>query len=362
MKCAIIVLVLALVSLGVNAQRPLQMVHPDSVLLDDFFWLPKVDSACVLYPGMKSPETGVTMKDMAGLSGLKTRFDKLEAGISITGSARDLSDNIRRFRSARDMAFLAFRLALMTRQGRYFDFCERALFNEIAGAWVDPVSKVRRKEVAEALSAVPGMLYAVDGHDVYINMLVRNIAHIVAEDLDFRVRLMVSMPWYSQCMFAFEMDREQEFTLHIRLPHWAEGQVELSSYDASSTRSRIDVYVNGDRVDKNIVDGYYVIRRRWKKGDVIKYVIPSPVIRVSDRQQSSGMALQRGPLVYAFENACSVRRSDGVSNTFDHDRTTIFLTSKQYDEQGMPIGQYKAFPYFWSPEKYGSLLFSRMLK
>ena len=361
MKSAVILFLMAL-SVGCMAQNPLKPLNPDSVMLDDFFWVDMVDSATTLFPKMKPQSLEITPKDVKNLPKVQESFANLEPNLFLTGCERGKKNEVKRFKSAKDVVSKTFKLALMMRDGKYFDYCEQALFNEIAGAWKDSASKTNKKDIAEVLATIPQMVYAVDGKDVYINMIVRNRTHIVTEHLDMTIHTMASMPWYGQCIISMDMEKEQEFTLYLRCPHWADGKSVMSSFDATAGSSKMDIYINGERPEKRIVNGYYVISRRWKNGDMMKLSFPYPIMRVQDRQSPSRMALQRGPLIYAFEENLNVKGVDGISNTFDGERETIFLASKKYDEQGNATGQYKAFPYCLDKEKYYPLIFAKKLK
>jgi DUF1680 family protein len=54
-------------------------------------------------------------------------------------------------------------------------------------------------------------------------------------------------------------------------------------------------------------NGYAVLKRAWKKGDVVELNLPMPVRRIVAIQEvkddRNRVALQRGPLVYCFEHA-----------------------------------------------------------
>ena len=55
-----------------------------------------------------------------------------------------------------------------------------------------------------------------------------------------------------------------------------------------------------------VVNGYAVIRKQWKKGDVVLLNLPMPVQKIvainEVKDNRNRVALQRGPLVYCFEH------------------------------------------------------------
>jgi DUF1680 family protein len=87
-------------------------------------------------------------------------------------------------------------------------------------------------------------------------------------------------------------DAPREFTLHVRLPGWA---------------SQPTLRVNGAPVSPPVVRGYAAIRRQWKSGDTVELSLPMPVQRLAAHPNvlaaQGKVALRRGPLVYAFEQA-----------------------------------------------------------
>jgi DUF1680 family protein len=65
--------------------------------------------------------------------------------------------------------------------------------------------------------------------------------------------------------------------------------------------------VNGREVKVNPVQGFLNISRRWTKGDRVEVSFPMPVRRVLANEKvtddAGKAAVERGPLVYAFEAA-----------------------------------------------------------
>ena len=55
-----------------------------------------------------------------------------------------------------------------------------------------------------------------------------------------------------------------------------------------------------------MVNGYAVVKKIWKKGDVVILDLPMPVRRIvaieDIKENRNRVALQRGPLVYCFEH------------------------------------------------------------
>jgi hypothetical protein len=82
------------------------------------------------------------------------------------------------------------------------------------------------------------------------------------------------------------------FTLHLRIPGWCRG-------------ARLTL--NGRPQPLAPVDGYVALQRTWQPGDALVLTLPMPVERVHADPRvttvAGQVALQRGPLVYCFEEA-----------------------------------------------------------
>ncbi|MDP4227581.1 MAG: glycoside hydrolase family 127 protein, partial [Bacteroidota bacterium] len=99
----------------------------------------------------------------------------------------------------------------------------------------------------------------------------------------------------------------ENFEVAVRIPGWAQNQPvpgDLYAY-ANKDNSPVRITVNGKAVKYQIIDGYAILNKLWKKGDVIGLSLSMPVRTVvanAKVQADSGrVALQRGPLVYCAE-------------------------------------------------------------
>ena len=68
---------------------------------------------------------------------------------------------------------------------------------------------------------------------------------------------------------------------------------------------QIPITVNGQPVDYEMENGYAVIKRTWKKNDVVEVKLPMSVERVvaneNVKDDIGKVALQRGPVIYCAE-------------------------------------------------------------
>jgi hypothetical protein len=101
--------------------------------------------------------------------------------------------------------------------------------------------------------------------------------------------------------------QSKAFTLNLRIPSWSNGIVtpgELYHF-ADNMKVNYAVKVNSEIFSGQVVDGYFSITRKWKKGDVVELELPMEVRRIESNpniQENKGkIAVQRGPLVYSAE-------------------------------------------------------------
>ena len=93
----------------------------------------------------------------------------------------------------------------------------------------------------------------------------------------------------------------------IPIPGWVLNRPvpsDLYSY-SDDLFSMYEITVNGQPVDSELENGYFVINRKWKKGDVVRIHLDMPIrtvvasSRVADDR--GRIAVERGPLVYCTE-------------------------------------------------------------
>jgi uncharacterized protein len=145
-------------------------------------------------------------------------------------------------------------------------------------------------------------------------------------------------PWDGKVTMNIDPVKKTKFNLYLRVPGWAEGQTSTGSlYQMPAFHSEgIAIKINGKDIQVPLENGYMVINREWKKGDVIEYTIPMPVTKIAARpevkQDNERMAIQRGPMVYCIEGADN---KDGVWNVVVPSATSF--TEEKYSVSGEPV-------------------------
>jgi len=216
----------------------------------------------------------------------------------------------------------SWRLLLATGDPRYADHIERVLYNGFGAAvsadglrffYVNPLQRRadhfedddpgRRREWFSCACCPPNIMRmnaslehyqaTVAGDTLYVQQYAGAAirAPLTGGVLDLDVS--TAYPWDGAVQLAVRVAPAADCALALRIPAWSP-----------------DVFVrlNGEAVrpDRR-PDGYLLLRRRWQPGDVLALILDvSPRLTYPSRRIDalrSSAAVERGPLVYCFEQA-----------------------------------------------------------
>ncbi len=157
------------------------------------------------------------------------------------------------------------------------------------------------------LPSLPGCQYAVKGRSIFANLFIAGRASVETEAGAVRIVQETSYPWSGGVRFTVSPERPARFGLRVRIPGWAREEIlgaSLYRFDRASPRT-VSLRLNGSEVRPPEENGYAVIDREWRAGDVVELALPMPVrkVRCDTRvEENRGRtALQRGPIVYCVE-------------------------------------------------------------
>ncbi len=216
------------------------------------------------------------------------------------------------------------RLFNLTGDAKYTDVMEQSLYNAVAAGvslsgdlfcYVTPLASrgdFKRSPwfgvpccpttIARFLPSLGQYIYSRSADGLWVNLFVASDATTPLGAGKVTVRQTTKYPWDGDVTIAVEPDAPREFTLHVRLPAWA---------------SNPTIRVNAAPVSPEVSRGYAAIRRQWKKGDTVQLSLPMEVQRLAAHPKvihSQGkIALRRGPMIYAFEQADNAAAVDSVA-------------------------------------------------
>ncbi len=228
------------------------------------------------------------------------------------------------------------RMFLEHKDAKYMDVAEVALFNNaLAGMnlngnkffYVNPLEsdgvtpfnngKAGRSpwfdtaccpsNLARLLPQVSGMMYAHTDDEIYVTLYASNRTEIELKEGKVKLHQTANYPFEGTVDIELKPEREQSFTVKLRIPTWAKGQfVPGSLYHYTDRNSEeIELMVNEKPVELDLDKGFATITRAWKPNDTITLKLPMPVkfnraneLVIADREK---MAITKGPLVYCAE-------------------------------------------------------------
>jgi hypothetical protein len=227
--------------------------------------------------------------------------------------------------------YLNQRLFLLHGDSKYIDVLERTLYNALLSGislsgdrffYPNPLlstGNYKRSQwfscaccppnIARLIPSVPGYFYAVAGEQLYVNLFARSTAQVKISGKDIEIRQNTNYPWEGKIDITVNPTGNQNFTMMLRIPGWARNEAipgDLYRFN-DSRNATYTITVNGKTIQPDLKNGYAVISRTWKKGDMVSLELPMPAREVvADeklKEDKELIAIQRGPVVFCAEGA-----------------------------------------------------------
>lgn len=226
------------------------------------------------------------------------------------------------------MVFWNQRMNMLTGDAKYIDVLERSLYNgaldglSLSGDrffYGNPLASVgnnNRREwfgtaccpsnIARLVSSLGNYVYNTGENGVWVNLFIGSKTKVNVSGNAVQLAMQSGLPWKGTATIAVDPAKKKAFALHLRIPGWLHQPVPGDLYHYADGKDlKPAISVNGQTVAYAVKDGYAVIDRTWKKGDVISIAFPMEVRQVVSRpevkQNNGRVALQYGPLVYCVE-------------------------------------------------------------
>ena len=221
------------------------------------------------------------------------------------------------------------RMNLLTGESKYVDVLERSLYNSaldglsLAGDlffYGNPLASSgndSRSEwfgtaccpsnIARLVESVGSYIYARSDDAFFINLFVGSSVNMTIKNRKIQVRQVTDYPWDGKVQISVIPEKQTDFDLFVRIPGWAINQpVPGGTYQYSDNSSaKFSLLLNGKPATFRMVNGYAVLKKVWSSGDLVELNLPMPVHRIvateKIKEDRNRVALQRGPLVYCFE-------------------------------------------------------------
>ncbi len=220
------------------------------------------------------------------------------------------------------------RLFLLTGEAKYIDVMERSMYNAFLSGYSmegtsffypNPLQSSGSQRsawfgcaccppnIARTIASIGRYAYAADDRGLYVNMYMQNSGDMKIGGLPVQLDQTTNYPWDGGVKLTVNPERADRFAVRLRIPGWVNGSpvaTDLYRYENDGA-ARVSLRVNGRNVPLNQEDGYAVIDREWKQGDVIELNLPMEVRRVlahpEVKADQGRVAIERGPIVYCAE-------------------------------------------------------------
>ena len=228
------------------------------------------------------------------------------------------------------------RMFMLHGDSKYIDVLEKTLYNglisgvgmdgksffytnamQIKNSFLHPDMEAERSgwfpcsccptNIARLIPSIPGYVYAQKENDLYVNLFVSSDARVEFGKNPVQIAQRNNYPWEGALRFEITPKTPTAFNLLVRIPGWAMNEAipsDLYKF-ASPTEKKVEIKINGQAIEYSVRNGYAVLSKTWKKGDVVEVNLPMEVRRVTANEKLKDdigkVALQRGPIVYCAE-------------------------------------------------------------
>jgi DUF1680 family protein len=222
-----------------------------------------------------------------------------------------------------------YRMFLLHGDSKYYDVLEQILYNGmISGVsqsgdhffYPNPLESMGQhsrsewfgcaccpSNVCRFIPSVPGYMYGQTDSRLYVNLFIQSKALLSLNKQKLEVEQTTNYPWEGEVKFSINPEKESSFELAVRIPGWlAEKPLPGNLYAFQEKSShQFALNVNGQPANYRLENGFAIIAKNWKKGDVVTLSLPMDIRRVVANEKvvadNNKVALMRGPMVYCAE-------------------------------------------------------------
>jgi uncharacterized protein len=229
------------------------------------------------------------------------------------------------------MVYWNQRMNLLTGDSKFIDVLERSLYNGARDGlslngdrffYGNPLAsdgRHNRREwfgtaccpanIARLVSSLGDYIYGFSDKGIWVNLYIGSNTIAKIGKAEVPLNMETNYPWDGTIKITVNPKSKSKFAMNLRIPGWAQGEAvpgDLFVFE-DKTKTNFTISVNGKPVSYKMENGYAVVEREWRKGDVVDFNLPMEVKRIVSRpevkQDVDRVALQRGPLVYCVEGA-----------------------------------------------------------
>ncbi|RYU97543.1 glycoside hydrolase family 127 protein [Emticicia agri] len=224
--------------------------------------------------------------------------------------------------------FFSQRMNELTGDANYMDEFERVMYNNVLTGislsgtqytYQNPLNSDKHARwdwhscpccppmFLKIVSALPEYIYSQASEKLYVNLFVGSSANIeVTKGIQTTIEQKTNYPWNGKVDLKVSPEKQSTFTLLVRIPGWAQSKENPYSLYHSDIKAPVKLSVNGKAQELTIKDGYAVVNRTWKKGDVVTLELPMQprliTANANVRDLKDKVAIASGPIIYSLES------------------------------------------------------------
>jgi DUF1680 family protein len=294
------------------------------------------------------------------------------------------------------MIFWNYRMFLLTGEAKYIDVLERSLYNNvIAGVshsgdrffYPNPLESdgitpfnhglaTRQNwfpcaccpsNVSRILPSIPGYMYAVKEDTLYVNLYIKSKTNLLIENQDLSIQQDTNYPRNGEISLKVSYAGKKSLVVAVRIPGWSMHQPlpgDLYHYINPDMKLKPEILLNNKKIDLSVQNGYVYISKAWSEKDDLKILLPMPVRKVFSNESVienvNKVALERGPLVYSFEEIDNKDDFEGLNisdgSVLNYGFNPLLLDGIDMIYVENPDNKYVAIPYHkWSNRGEGKM-------
>ncbi|WP_243347335.1 glycoside hydrolase family 127 protein [Parabacteroides sp. FAFU027] len=221
------------------------------------------------------------------------------------------------------------RMFLATGDAKYIDVLERALYNGVISGvslsgnkffYDNPLESMGQHDrqpwfgcaccpgnITRFMASAPGYAYATQANDILVNLYVQSNSKIKTATNTVQLNQTSQYPWDGDVKISVKPLKPGNFAIKLRIPGWAKDEPVPSGLYKFTQKAGVNyqIWVNGKKIASTAQNGYAVVSRNWKSGDVIELKLPMPVRRIQANPEAKDdqgkLAIERGPIMYCLE-------------------------------------------------------------
>lgn len=248
--------------------------------------------------------------------------------------------------------FFSQRMNELTGDAKYMDEFERTLYNNVLTGislsgtkytYQNPLNSDKHARwdwhscpccppmFLKIVSAMPDYIYSYAPERLYVNLFVGSSANVeVSKGIKTAIEQKTNYPWNGKVELKLSPEKQSTFALMVRIPGWAQGKENpYSLYNSQLSGSQsVKLSVNGKPLELSLKDGYAVVNRTWKKGDVVTLELPMEPRLITANNQvldlKDKVSIASGPIIYCLEsvdnsdlNQMSIIKSNSLKLDFE---------------------------------------------